>query len=103
MAIVLFLLAFVSIGYGIAQRTILAGPASFTAAVTTQSTAPITVIEGPALRALEGSQSLTVSGSSTVFIADGRADDVHAWVGKTMYNRVTFNAKTQKLTAKLIP
>jgi hypothetical protein len=102
MAIVLFLLAFVSIGYGIAQRTILAGPASYTAAVTTDSSAPITVIEGPALRVFEGSQSLTVSGSSTVFIADGRADDVRAWVGTTSYNRVTFNTKTQKLTSKLI-
>ena len=102
-AIVLFLLAFVSIGYGIAQRTILAGPASYTAAVTTDSTAPITVIDGPALRAFEGSQSLTVSGSSTVFIADGRADDVQAWVGKTTYNRVSFNTKTQKLTSKLVP
>lgn len=102
MAIVLFLLAFVSIGYGIAQRTILAGPASVTAAVTTDSTAPITVIDGPALRAFDGSQSLTVSGSSTVFIADGRADDVSAWVGKTSYNSVTFDVKTQKLVAKLV-
>ena len=101
-AIVLFLVAFLSIGYGIAQRTILLGPASFTAAVTTNSTAPITIIDGSALRAFDGSQSLTVSGSSKVFIADGRADDVRAWVGKTSYNRVTFNAKTQKLTAKLV-
>jgi len=101
-AIVLFLVAFLSIGYGIAQRTILAGPASFTAAVTTDSTAPITIIDGPALRAFEGSQSLTVSGSSNVFIADGRADDVRAWVGKTSYNHVTFSAKTQKLTSKLV-
>jgi len=101
-AIVLFLVAFLSIGYGIAQRTILAGPASFTAAVTTDSNAPITVVDGPALRAFEGSQSLTVSGGSTVFIADGRAADVSAWVGKTSYNRVTFSAKTQKLTSKLV-
>ena len=45
-AIVLFLLAFLSIGYGIAQRTILAGPASFTTSVTTDSSAPITIIDG---------------------------------------------------------
>ncbi|HEU0205871.1 MAG TPA: hypothetical protein VFQ74_04150 [Pseudolysinimonas sp.] len=102
MAIVLFLVAFVSIGYGIAQRTFLAGPSSYTAAVTTDSTAPITIIEGPALRAFNGSQRLTVSGSSTVFIADGRAGDVSAWVGKTSYNRITFDPKKQKLVAKLI-
>ena len=101
-AIVLFLVAFVSIGYGIAQRTILAGPASFTSAVTTDSNAPITVIDGAALRAFEGSQGLTVSGSSTIFIADGRSDDVRAWVGKTSYNRVSFSTQTQKLTSKLV-
>ena len=54
-AIVLFLLAFVSIGYGIAQRTILAGPSSFTAGMTTDSSAPITVIDGATLHAFEGS------------------------------------------------
>ena len=101
-AIVLFLLAFVSIGYGIAQRTILAGPASFTAGVTTDSTAPITVIDGATLHAFEGSQGLTVSGSSTVFIADGRADDVRAWVGTTSYNRISYSSKTQKLASKLV-
>lgn len=101
-AIVLFLLAFVSIGYGIAQRTILAGPASFTAAATIDSTAPITIIDGTSLRAFDGSQSLTVSGSSTVFIADGRADDVRAWVGGTSYNRVSYSAKSQKLVSKLV-
>ena len=101
-AIVLFLLAFVSIGYGIAQRTILAGPSSFTAGLTTDSSAPITVIDGATLHAFEGSQGLTVSGSSTVFIADGRADDVHAWVGKTSYNKVSYNPKTQKLASKLV-
>ncbi|MEO6117420.1 MAG: hypothetical protein ABIP33_13645, partial [Pseudolysinimonas sp.] len=102
MAIVLFLVAFVSIGYGIAQRTILAGPASVTSSVTTGSSAPITVIDGATLHAYEGSQGLTVSGTSTVFIADGRADDVRAWVGTTSYNRVSFNAKTQKLASKLV-
>ena len=101
-AIVLFLVAFVSIGYGIAQRTILAGPASVTAAVTIDSTAPITVIEGPALRAYDGEQRITVSGSSTLFIADGRAADVRAWVGSTSYNRVTFSHKTQQLASKLV-
>jgi len=101
-AIVLFLVAFVSIGYGIAQRTILAGPASVTAAVTIDSTAPITVIEGPALRAYDGQQRITVSGSSTLFIADGRAADVRAWVGSTSYNRVTFSTKTQQLASKLV-
>ncbi len=101
-AIVLFLLAFLSIGYGIAQRTILAGPASFTSSVITASDAPITVIDGTALRAFDGNQTVTISGTKTVFLADGRTDDVLAWVGKTSYNKIGFSAKTQKLTTKLV-
>jgi hypothetical protein len=102
MAIVLFLLAFVSMGYGIAQRTILAGPASYTASVTTDTSAPITLIDGAALHTFAGSQRLTVSGSSTVFIADGRSDDVRAWVGKTNYNEVSYDTKAQKFATKLV-
>ncbi|MDP9026199.1 MAG: hypothetical protein M3N46_01420 [Actinomycetota bacterium] len=101
-AIVLFLLAFVSIGYGIAQRTILAGPSSFSTSVTSSGDAPITLIDGATLHSFEGTQGLTVSGGSTVFIADGRTADVTAWVGKTEYNRVTFDAKNQALTSKLV-
>ena len=101
-AIVLFLLAFLSIGYGIAQRTILAGPASFTASVTSDNSAPITLIDGSTLHSFEGTQTLIVSGTKKVFIADGRTDDVLAWVGKTSYNKVTFDTKKQNLSSKLV-
>ncbi|MFC5503607.1 hypothetical protein ACFPJ4_15280 [Lysinimonas soli] len=101
-AIVLFLLAFVSIGYGIAQRTILAGPASFTASVTTDASTPITLIDGATLHSFEGTQAITVSGAKKVFVADGRTSDVLAWVGKTSYTKVTFDAVKQKLTTKRV-
>ncbi len=101
-AIVLFLLAFVSIGYGIAQRTVLAGPSSFSTSVTTTGDAPITLIDGATLHSFAGTQGLTVSGRSKVFIADGRTADVLAWVGKTDYNRVTFNTKKLALASKLV-
>lgn len=101
-AIVLFLLAFVSIGYGIAQRTVLAGPSSFSSTVSSSSDAPITLVDGATLHAFEGTQGLTVSGDKTVFIADGRTADVMAWVGTTSYNKVTFDAKKQKLVSKLV-
>jgi hypothetical protein len=101
MAIVLFVLAFVAIGYGIAQRTFLAGPSSFSTTVTT-GTAPITVIDGATLNTFLGTQGLTVSGSKTVFVADGRSADVLAWVGTTSYNKVTFSEKTQGLTSKVV-
>ncbi|CAN5507472.1 hypothetical protein BH10ACT6_BH10ACT6_00410 [soil metagenome] len=101
-AIVLFLVAFVSIGYGIAQRTILAGPSSFSTSVTTSGDAPITLIDGATLHSFEGTQGLTVSGGSKVFIADGRTADVKAWVGKTDYNQITFDVQKQKLVSKLV-
>jgi hypothetical protein len=101
-AIVLFLVAFVSIGYGIAQRTILAGPSSFSTSVTTSGDAPITLVDGATLHSFEGTQGLTVSGGSKVFIADGRTADVLAWVGKTDYNKISFNAKKQTLTSKVV-
>lgn len=101
-AIVLFLVAFLSIGYGIAQRTILAGPSSFSTSVTTAGDARITLIDGATLHTFEGTQGLNVSGASAIFVADGRTADVLAWVGTTGYNRVTFNAKTQKLVSKFV-
>ena len=101
-AIVLFLLAFVSIGYGIAQRTILAGPSSFSTSVSTSGDAPITLIDGATLHTFEGTQGITVSGGRTVFLADGRSADVLAWVGKTDYNKISFNVKQQKLVSKLV-
>jgi hypothetical protein len=101
-AIVLFLLAFVSIGYGIAQRTILAGPSSLSANVTTTGDATITLIDGSTLHSYPGTQGVTVSGASKLFFADGRTADVLAWVGTTTYNRVTFNATTQKLVSKVV-
>lgn len=101
-AIVLFLLAFVSIGYGIAQRTILAGPSSFSTSVTTPGGAPITLIDGATLHSFVGTQELTVDGGTTVFVADGRTADVLAWVGKTDYNKITFNTKKQSLASKFV-
>jgi hypothetical protein len=100
-AIVLFVLAFVAIGYGIAQRTILAGPSSYSASVTT-GTAPITLIDGTVLDSYQGRQAVTVSGSKTVFVAEGRTADVVAWVGTTSYNRVSVSPKSPGLTSKLV-
>jgi hypothetical protein len=101
-AIVLFLLAFVSIGYGIAQRTVLAGPSSFSSTVTTSSAAPITLIDGATLQTFPGTQTLTVSGAKTVFVADGRTSDVRAWVGDTSYTRVSFSEAKNRLVGKLV-
>ena len=99
-AIVLFVAAFVALGLGIAQRTILQGPDSFTTSVST-GTAPVTVIDSSALRAFPGTQQISVSGSNDVFLAYGRSSDVIAWIGDASYNTVGFNAKKQALTTNL--
>lgn len=100
-AIVLFVVAFVAIGFGIAQRTILAGSDSFSTQVTTGD-APITVVDGDALNALPGTQGVSISGSGDIFLAYGRTSDVIAWVGDLPYNHVTFKPGETELTTETI-
>lgn len=99
-AIVLFVVAFVGIGVGIAQRTILAGPSSISTGVVTDD-APVTVISAEALNAFPLTQKLEVSGSDEIFMAYGRTSDVLGWVGDASYNMIGFDAETQQLTSKL--
>jgi hypothetical protein len=101
-AIVSFVLAFVLIGYGVAQRTIFAGPDHVTASVSVDSKAPVTIIDGDVLNAKPGHQTVEVSGSAKIFAAYGRTQDVRAWVGDATHNEIGFNAEKQKLTSKTV-
>jgi hypothetical protein len=101
-AIVLFVVALVTIGYGIAQRTILQGPATFSTQVTTGS-APVTVVDGAAINALPGTQKVDIAGQGDIFFAYGRTTDVLAWVGDLAYNHVTFNSTTLQLDTTTVP
>jgi hypothetical protein len=101
-AIVSFVLAFLLIGYGIAQRTILAGPDHLTASVTLDSNAPLTIIDGTVLDANKGHQTLEISGATKIFAAYGRTADVHAWVGDASYNKIRYNATTHALASKTV-
>lgn len=103
LAIVSFLLAAVLIGYGIAQRTILAEPDEVSLSTTVESDAAVTVIDGTTLNAFVGNQTLNVSGSDEVFAAYGRTADVLAWIGDTEYNAVSFDEETGELTSELVP
>ena len=96
-AIVLFVAAFFAIGLGIAQRTVLAGPDSFSTSVTTGS-APITVVDGAVLNALPGTQSVTVSGEGDIFLAYGRTSDVLGWIAELPYNHVTLKPGATELS-----
>jgi hypothetical protein len=101
-AIVLFVVAFLAIGYGLAQRTILIGPASVTQNVTVDGSAPLTLVKPSGLHAYPGTQTITVSGGKTVFLAAGRSGDVRAWIGKAGYNEVGWSAKKEAFTQRTV-
>lgn len=90
------------IGTGIAQRTIFAAPDELALSVETTSSAAVTVIDGSALNAFEGSQTVSVQGEGQVFAAYGRTTDVLAWIGDTTHNLVTFDASTGELVSKTV-
>lgn len=100
-AIVLFVVAFVTIGYGIAQRTVLQGPAEFSTTVTTGD-APITVVDGEAINALPGTQTVDIEGQGDIFLAYGRTGDVLAWVDDLAYNHVTFDTKSLQIVTTTV-
>ncbi len=102
LAIVSFVVAALMIGLGIAQRTILAEPDEFALSVATSSEATVTVVDGAALNAFDGSQTLSVQGDGQVFAAYGRNSDVIAWIGDTTYNLITFDAETGELVSETV-
>jgi hypothetical protein len=61
-AIVLFVLAFVGIGLGIAERALFAGTDRVTENVELATAATVTVVDGSALNAFEGRQTLAIQG-----------------------------------------
>jgi len=61
-AIVLFVVAFVGIGLGIAERTVFAEADRVTQSIDLESTAPVTVVDGSALNAFDGRQTLAILG-----------------------------------------
>jgi hypothetical protein len=103
LAIVSFVLAALMIGFGIAQRTVLATPDHITAAVTTSSDATVSVIDGATLNSFDRGQTITTEDSGTIVAAYGRTSDVMAWIGDASYNKLTFDPETQKLVSTLVP
>ncbi|TQL47635.1 hypothetical protein FB562_0701 [Homoserinimonas aerilata] len=101
-AIVSFVLAFILIGFGIAQRTVFAEPDRVVAASTTDSDAVLSVLEGSALNAHDGRQKVEVSGSERVVAVYGRTGDIEAWVGDASYNRLTVDEETGELVSSLV-
>jgi hypothetical protein len=102
LAIISFSLAALMIGFGIAQRTVFAGPDQVTASVATTSTATVSVIDGATLNSFDRSQTVRLTDADTIFAAYGRTDDVLAWVGDASYNAITFDPESSELVSTLV-
>ncbi|MDH6181392.1 hypothetical protein M2152_001574 [Microbacteriaceae bacterium SG_E_30_P1] len=100
-AILAFIVSALLIGLGIAQRTVFASPDHVTLTAASEQ-APVTVIDGQALTAFAGSQTLNISGSDQVVAAYGRTTDVLAWVGEARHTIVTFDEESGELVADLV-
>lgn len=101
-AIVLFITALVSLGVGIAQRTIWQGPDHLTAAVEIEGDVPFVVVDGALLNSNSGAQVVSVSGGDSVFMAYGRTDDVTAWVGDAPSAVVTLDPENVGATVETV-
>ena len=100
-AIVAFVLAAAAIGLGVAQRTVLAGPASVSSTVVTGS-APLTIVDAATLNANAGTQSIELDGTGDIVLAYGRTADVMAWVGDASYNEIGWDPEARELTATVV-
>lgn len=100
-AMLLFVVSFLTIGAGIAQRTVWQGPDHLTASVEVTGDAAFTVVDGEILNAHPGTQLVTLSrdGAGPVFLAYGRTNDVHAWIDTTPANELVYDSETGELSA----
>ncbi|WP_431247285.1 hypothetical protein [Leifsonia xyli] len=105
LAIVAFVVAAVMIVAGIAQRTVFAPPSRIEAGATVSGDPRYLVIDGSALNAHPGQQTLTISdvpsGVNPV-VAYGRTADVKAWLGDQKYVAVRYQKATGKLATKSV-
>ena len=82
-AIVFFVVAVVGVGLGIAQRTVWAPPDRITVELQLDSTATVTVIDGTALNAYDGRQTLEIIGGVVAPPADEPESTETPVVGET--------------------
>ncbi|MDZ8172351.1 glycosyl transferase [Microbacterium xanthum] len=102
-AVVAFVLAAVMIGAGIAQRTVFQGPDAQTAQFDVEEGVPYVLIDGGAMTALPGPQTLRVQGEGELFAAYGRTADLEAWLADAEYAHVTADDAGEIATASVEP
>jgi hypothetical protein len=101
LAIAAFVVAAAMIVLGIAQRTIFLPPSTVASEGTVEGGLPYTLVSGAVLNSREGSQTVTATGSETVFVAYGRTADVMAWLGDSAYAELSVDEETGELVTTL--
>jgi len=102
LAIVAFVAAAVLIGLGIAQRTVFLEPARVSLTATIDGSEDYVVIQPDALAAHPGTQTLSVTGDGSVFVAYGRSSDVDAWVRSSDHVTIGYDAETDTLATERV-
>lgn len=90
LAVITFVLAAVLLAFGIGSRIAPEEVQKYDYAVTSASSAPVAIIDGATLTALEGRQTVTVTSSGPIVAAYARRADVVAWIGEATYNEIAF-------------
>ncbi|CAN5157174.1 hypothetical protein BH09ACT6_BH09ACT6_10360 [soil metagenome] len=104
LAIFAFVVATALIGIGIAERTVFLPPSSLKVETTQPVSTPYVFISSDVLKAQGGDQTLTLSGSTKVFAAYGRTDDVLAWLNGSSYAALAFQPGDKpSLTSAIVP
>ena len=102
-AIIAFVVATALIGVGVAQRTFLLPPGSVSAETSRPTDEAYVLLDSDTLRANPGSQTVSLSGDSTVFVAYGRDADVKAWLNGSSYSQLAVDSESNKLTEAVVP
>jgi hypothetical protein len=99
-AAVLFVLSTILILLGLAERTVLAPPSSYSLSVKSDSKAPYAVIPSAVLSMHPGKIMVSVKGPGHAFAATGRESDILAFIGDTSHSELLPDAVTKKYVSK---
>ncbi|HWL02254.1 MAG TPA: hypothetical protein VNQ52_07770 [Microbacteriaceae bacterium] len=90
LAIITFVAAAILLALGIGIRVAPETVQKYDYSVESTGSAPVTIIDGTTLNALDGRQTMTISGSGEIVAAYARRADVLAWIGEASYNEIAF-------------
>lgn len=101
-AIALAVLGLLLLALGIGQRTVWLPPETVTASLpASQQSAPVTVIDASVRTLRGGPVTVNIKSAGKIALAQGRSDDVDAWVGKAAHLTVDgADAGFKSLTSK---